>query len=131
MNCARSVIELIMRYWPYSIDALQPEEAVVNGVRPIFFSQENVCLLSRLNYLGAKFRKQGCLDRAFLVNGQGKPIEFGADQCAVFPLACVFCNSLFHSGILVRNDAVKENLKRRLGNNLILSVLTSPRQPFT
>ena len=132
MNCARSVIELITRYWPYSIDALRPEEAIVNGVRPIFFvGQENVCLLSQLNYLRVKFRKQGNLDRSFLANRHGEPIEFGADQCTAFRLAILFCNNLSRSGILVRNDAAKERLKQRLGNNLIMSVFTSPRQPFT
>ena len=48
VNCARSVIELIMLYWPHSIDTLQPERASVqpeqaSGLRPIFFSsQDNV-----------------------------------------------------------------------------------------
>jgi hypothetical protein len=46
VDCARSVVDLIMHYWPYSIDALQPEQAKVPGIRPIFFTgQENVCLL--------------------------------------------------------------------------------------
>lgn len=38
VNCARSVIELIMCYWPYSIDALKPERAIVDGFRPMFFA---------------------------------------------------------------------------------------------
>jgi len=47
VNCARSVIELIMCYWPYSIDALKPERAIVDGFRPIFFAgQGNVGLLT-------------------------------------------------------------------------------------
>ena len=43
MNCARSVIELIVNYWPYSLDVLQTEGAVTEGHRPIFFvGQEDV-----------------------------------------------------------------------------------------
>ncbi|KAI6011661.1 hypothetical protein BKA83DRAFT_630943 [Pisolithus microcarpus] len=38
MNCARSVIELISRFWPNSIDSLQPEHGIVNGPKPIFFT---------------------------------------------------------------------------------------------
>ena len=40
VNCARSVIELITRYWPYSIDALKPERAIIDGFRPMFFSSQ-------------------------------------------------------------------------------------------
>jgi len=47
VNCARSVTELIMRYWPHSIDTLQPEHAIVEGPLPIFFpGQDGVRLLS-------------------------------------------------------------------------------------
>ena len=47
MNCARAVVELITHYWPYSIDILEPERAIIDGFRPIFFAgQENVRLLS-------------------------------------------------------------------------------------
>ena len=86
MDCARSVIELLVRFWPYSIDALQPEEAVVNGVRPIFIEEKNVCLFSPLNYFGTNFQKQGDLETTFLANDQGGAIEFGADQCTAFRL---------------------------------------------
>ncbi|KAG1738631.1 P-loop containing nucleoside triphosphate hydrolase protein [Suillus paluster] len=37
-NCAHSVIELITKFWPSSIDFLQPEKGVVDGVKPIFFT---------------------------------------------------------------------------------------------
>ncbi|KAF9778765.1 hypothetical protein BJ322DRAFT_1114103 [Thelephora terrestris] len=33
INCARSVVELIILYWPHSIDRLQPEWASVDGPR--------------------------------------------------------------------------------------------------
>ena len=90
MNCARSVIELLVRFWPYSIDALQPEEAVVNGVRPIFVDDKNVCLISPLNHFGTNFQKQGDLETTFLANDQGEAIEFGADQCKALRLTIPF-----------------------------------------
>ncbi|KAG1720128.1 uncharacterized protein EDB91DRAFT_1257152 [Suillus paluster] len=37
VNCAHSVIELITKFWPDSIDHLQPEKGMVDGVKPIFF----------------------------------------------------------------------------------------------
>ena len=58
MDCARSVVELLTRYWPYSIDVLQPEGAITDGVQPIFFTgQENVRLPSAIvnELLGPKF----------------------------------------------------------------------------
>ncbi|KAG1728187.1 P-loop containing nucleoside triphosphate hydrolase protein [Suillus paluster] len=38
VNCAHSVIELITKFWPDSIDHLQPEKGMVDGVKPIFFT---------------------------------------------------------------------------------------------
>jgi hypothetical protein len=37
VNAAHSVIELIMQFFPYSIDNLAPESGVVDGVKPVFF----------------------------------------------------------------------------------------------
>ena len=45
MNCARSVIELMIHYWPHSIDKLQPERASVDGPKPIFFSDQGNVML--------------------------------------------------------------------------------------
>jgi hypothetical protein len=36
VNCANSVIELITRFWPYSIDNVAQEEGVVDGLKPLF-----------------------------------------------------------------------------------------------
>ena len=36
-NCAHTVIERITRFWPDSIDTLQPERDIVDGLKPIFF----------------------------------------------------------------------------------------------
>ncbi|KAI5985929.1 hypothetical protein EDC04DRAFT_2615239 [Pisolithus marmoratus] len=38
VNCAHSVIELISRFWPDSIDLLQPERGIVDGLKPVFFT---------------------------------------------------------------------------------------------
>jgi hypothetical protein len=38
INCARSVIQLLMTLWPDSIDALDPEQGLVDGPKPMFFS---------------------------------------------------------------------------------------------
>ncbi|KAG2050146.1 hypothetical protein BDR06DRAFT_892287 [Suillus hirtellus] len=38
VNCAHSVIELIMKFWPNAINHLQPEKGAVDGVKPVFFT---------------------------------------------------------------------------------------------
>jgi hypothetical protein len=38
VNCAHAVIELITRFWPNTIDNLQPEKGVVDGPKPVFFT---------------------------------------------------------------------------------------------
>jgi hypothetical protein len=38
INCAHSVIQLLMTLWPDSIDALDPEQGLVDGPKPMFFS---------------------------------------------------------------------------------------------
>ena len=38
VNCARSIVKLILQYWPHSIDALKPEQTTTPGFRPIFFT---------------------------------------------------------------------------------------------
>ena len=43
--CADSVIQLVTKFWPYSIDPLRRERGVVEGNKPIFFvnwNEENV-----------------------------------------------------------------------------------------
>ena len=40
VNCAHSVIELITRFWPYTIDSLAQEQGIVDGPKPIFLSTE-------------------------------------------------------------------------------------------
>lgn len=38
VDCAHSVIELISQFWPHAIDALAPEQGLIHGLRPVFFS---------------------------------------------------------------------------------------------
>ncbi|KAL5495715.1 hypothetical protein ACEPAI_1179 [Sanghuangporus weigelae] len=63
VNCASLIIELITHFWPHSIDALQRERGVVDGLKPVFFTG----------------RKD--LYRQFLSGEDGSSIEFGARQC--------------------------------------------------
>ncbi|THH16783.1 hypothetical protein EW146_g3905 [Bondarzewia mesenterica] len=36
VNCAHSIVELIANFWPYSIDKLDRETGLVDGIKPIF-----------------------------------------------------------------------------------------------
>ncbi|KAK7034640.1 hypothetical protein VNI00_012282 [Paramarasmius palmivorus] len=67
LDCAHTVIELIVQFWPYSIDVLQRGRGVVGGIKPVFFrgwDQTNV-------------RYEQFLFKAT----SGNYIEFGAKQC--------------------------------------------------
>ncbi|EEB87722.1 hypothetical protein MPER_14832, partial [Moniliophthora perniciosa FA553] len=67
LDCAHTVIELIVEFWPYSIDMLQRGRGVVRGIKPVFFrgwDQTNV-------------RYEQFLFKAT----SGNYIEFGAKQC--------------------------------------------------
>ena len=37
VNCAHSVIQLITRFWPHTIDNLAQEQGIVDGLKPVFF----------------------------------------------------------------------------------------------
>ena len=37
VNAAHSVIQLITKFWPNSIDHLPQEKGVVDGLKPVFF----------------------------------------------------------------------------------------------
>ncbi|EIN13221.1 hypothetical protein PUNSTDRAFT_128910 [Punctularia strigosozonata HHB-11173 SS5] len=60
----QSIVELITRLWPYAIDALDPERALVDGIKPIFFHGEISC-------------------EQFFRESVGELVEFGADQCVL------------------------------------------------
>ncbi|KAG1799293.1 uncharacterized protein HD556DRAFT_1287696 [Suillus plorans] len=66
VNCASSVIELITKFWPNTIDNLQPEKGVVDGLKPVFFTG---------------WDKDTVRYEQFLFGESGSHIEFGAGQC--------------------------------------------------
>ncbi|KAI6165391.1 hypothetical protein EDD17DRAFT_226022 [Pisolithus thermaeus] len=66
VNCAHSVIELISHFWPNSIDSLQPEHGIVDGLKPVFFTG---------------WDKDTVRYEQFLFGTSGSHIEFGAQQC--------------------------------------------------
>ncbi|KAG7450840.1 uncharacterized protein BT62DRAFT_1001654 [Guyanagaster necrorhizus] len=67
VDCARSVIDLITTFWEDSIDHLSPEMGIVDGVKPMFFNDEDHAQLERF---------------LFLDDG-GSLIEFGSQQCII------------------------------------------------
>ncbi|TBU21885.1 hypothetical protein BD311DRAFT_811916 [Dichomitus squalens] len=66
VDCAHSVIELITQFWPHAIDALAPEQGMIHGLKPVFFSgwDQNTVRYEQ-----------------FLFGEAGSHIEFGAEQC--------------------------------------------------
>ncbi|KAK0198014.1 hypothetical protein F5146DRAFT_1130958 [Armillaria mellea] len=66
VDCAHSVIDLITTFWNDSIDRLSPEMGTVDGVKPIFFNNEDRAQLEQ-----------------FIFCDGGDPIEFGAQQCII------------------------------------------------
>ncbi|KAJ7479993.1 hypothetical protein B0H11DRAFT_1263344 [Mycena galericulata] len=67
VNCAHTVIEVITRFWPYAIDALDRERGTVDGLRPVFFTGFDSGNVEYEQFLFG--------DR------EGSYIEFGAQQC--------------------------------------------------
>ena len=71
----------MVHYWPHSIDILKPEQAVIDGRRPIFLAdQGNVHLLARLGYPRLSFA-QANFENLLFGDDRGEPVEFSADQC--------------------------------------------------
>lgn len=66
VDCSRSVIDIITKFWPDSIDKLDPEQGVVDGLKPVFFTgwEEDSVQLEQ-----------------FLFGDSANHIEFGAQQC--------------------------------------------------
>jgi hypothetical protein len=55
VNCAHSVIELITKFWPYSIDILAQEQDVVDGLKPLFLStSDQDPVISKQFFFGTK-----------------------------------------------------------------------------
>lgn len=94
------MIDLITRFWEDSIDRLSPEKGVVDGPKPVFFAgwDEDAAELEQ-----------------FIFGDSGNRIEFGAQQCRSFAaVSQAFAEMLL--GILVRDDAARERLKKRVGD---------------
>jgi len=68
LDCAQSVIELIEKFWPYSIDIISPEEGVIDGKKPIFFTNNG------------DLRNCKALYEKIFVTESGSAIEFGSHQ---------------------------------------------------
>lgn len=66
VDCAHSIIDLIMQFWGESIDRLAPERGVIDGPKPVFFSGLD----------------EGTFEvDQFLFGDMESHIEFGAQQC--------------------------------------------------
>ncbi|KAJ2926890.1 hypothetical protein H1R20_g10212, partial [Candolleomyces eurysporus] len=63
VRCATAVIELITYFWKYTIDSLVPEQGIVNGAKPVFYSDWDPST------------------EQFQSGDSDKRIEFGARQC--------------------------------------------------
>ncbi|KAJ2931128.1 hypothetical protein H1R20_g5904, partial [Candolleomyces eurysporus] len=65
VRCATAIIELITHFWPYAIDTLAPEQGIVDGAKPVFFSGWDTHMVHYEQFL----------------SGDSNQIEFGARQC--------------------------------------------------
>ncbi|KAG2096318.1 uncharacterized protein F5147DRAFT_818420 [Suillus discolor] len=66
VNCVNSVIELITKFWPNTIDGFRQEKEVVGGLKPVFFTGWDKDAL--------------CYEQSFF-GASGSHVEFGAQQC--------------------------------------------------
>lgn len=66
INCAHSVVQLLTKLWPDSIDVLEREQGLVDGPKPMFFSGWDV---ESVHY------------EQFLFGEVSNRNEFGAQQC--------------------------------------------------
>lgn len=100
VNCAHSVIHLITQFWPDAIDALAPEQGVVDGTKPFFFAGED-----------------GTMDlEDFLFGDSDNPIEFGAQQCKFPGLISIASLLTISAGIIVRDDSARKKLEEQIGD---------------
>uniref|UniRef100_A0A7N2L9K9 UvrD-like helicase ATP-binding domain-containing protein n=1 Tax=Quercus lobata TaxID=97700 RepID=A0A7N2L9K9_QUELO len=93
LKLSQSVIELIYRYFPLSIDVLQPETSLICGEAPILLESGN-----KENAIITIFGNSG--------NARGSIVGFGAEQV-----------------ILVRDDFVRKEITNHVGNQaLVLTI---------
>jgi hypothetical protein len=50
VDCAHSIVKLIDRYWPHSIDTLAQETGLIIGPPPIFLTGQNTQLVTRSRF---------------------------------------------------------------------------------
>jgi hypothetical protein len=68
VNCAHSVVELITKFWPYSIDSLAQEQGVVDGMKPLFLGTLDQDSATYEQFLfGAKYAHSICSGMSHLV----------------------------------------------------------------
>ncbi|RXW14817.1 hypothetical protein EST38_g11041 [Candolleomyces aberdarensis] len=102
VRCAATVIMLMTYFWPSAIDSFTPEQAIVDGAKPVFFSGWNIDTMPYHQILSGDF------------GDSGERIEFGPRQC-----------------ILVRDEAAKSELQKQVGDiGLILTLYESKGLEF-
>ncbi|KAF9523644.1 hypothetical protein CPB83DRAFT_681179 [Crepidotus variabilis] len=102
VNCAHSIIQIIMKYWKNAIDSLKPERGKASGAKPIFY--QNI-------YAG--YVHEGHFMKRNITH---EPVvELGAHQC-----------------ILVRDDQAKKQLAEKMGRDigLVLTLYESKGLEF-
>ncbi|KAF8972584.1 hypothetical protein BDZ97DRAFT_1752471 [Flammula alnicola] len=101
VNCAQSVIDLILKYWRYTIDALPREFSNTDGAKPIFYTDIYPGFIHEGDFL-SRNRKSN------------EKIELGANQC-----------------ILVRDEAARQQLVEEIGDiGLIMTLYDSKGLEF-
>ncbi|TDL19417.1 hypothetical protein BD410DRAFT_842137 [Rickenella mellea] len=108
INCADAIVELLYKFWPYSVDRLRKEVGIVDGVKPVFFS-------------GWEYNSMDL--QHFLFGERENTIEFGTRQCWYFRTTHHFLSLMFIRGILVRDDEARTQLETHVGTNGIIFTL--------
>jgi superfamily I DNA/RNA helicase len=94
LKLSQSIIDLLYRFFPQSIDVLQPETSLINGEAPILLESGN-----NQNTISTIFGNSGKAERSF--------VGFGAEQV-----------------ILVRDDHVRKEITNYVGKQaLVLTIV--------
>jgi hypothetical protein len=118
------VVRVITEFWPYSIDAMEEETGIVDGLKPVVFSGWDE---DSLRYEQFLFGGSASVTRfpslpSLTVLSSGDHMEFGAEQCE----SCLLPGTILSqplTGILVRDDAARDKLRSEVGDiGLIMSV---------
>jgi hypothetical protein len=118
VNCANSVIELIKRFWPSSIDSLNQERGIVGGMKPVFitawddFRCQNF-FSDETGFVSNSFNKY-ILSSVCII---GRPSNLARNNVGISnrlsPLPTYFYSII---GILVRDEATRDKLKKQIGS---------------